>query len=247
MKNKISDSLEKYKYKNTLQSGLKISSEILEGLKKNIERYNEQLKNISDSLKNSFEVFKSRNPIFIQEDWYLSEEIWLNMSIPDLYDIRPEVLEKYLIKEFDKNINSIKNRIIKDNVERSIIIDEVFESYKRKYFHSVVILSYSLIDGISNKKFGTNFWGYDNSLNELKSLKISNLIEPSSLFSIIEKRLKNRGEISMRDSQIPEKNKNFSNNRHSVVHGESYLYGTKTNAVKSILMIDFISSLKIRN
>ena len=36
---------------------------------------------------------------------------------------------------------------------------------------------------------------------------------------------------------------NKSNNRHHVLHGNSYEYGTKINAVKSILLVEYISNL----
>jgi hypothetical protein len=72
------------------------------------------------------------------------------------------------------------------------------------------------------------------------------LVTQDSLFNLIQKRLKNRGQMNLQDLDIPKENIPYSNNRHFVVHGESYLYGNKINALKSILMIDFVSSLKTK-
>lgn len=226
---------------------LGIDPKVFENIKLSFQKYEEQLKNAFKSFQDTLDVIKTRNPIFVEEDWYLSEEVWLKFSLPEIYSITPSQLEQLLFKEFEKEKINIRDRIITNHKERSDIIIELFESYKRKHYYSVVLLSYSLIDGISKKKFGINFWGYNKDLKESKSSLISNLVEPDSLFNIIQKRLKNRGEISIQDIHIPEDKIPFSNNRHFVMHGESYLYGNKTNALKSIFMIDFITSLKLKN
>lgn len=223
---------------------LGIDPKVFENVKLSFQKYEEQLKNAFKSFQDTLDVIKTRNPIFIDEDWYLSEEVWLKFSLPEIYSITPSQLEQLLINEFEKEKINIRDRIITNHKERSDIIIELFESYKRKHYYSVVLLSYSLIDGISKKKFGINFWGFNEELNTPNSSELISLVEPDSLFNIIEKRLKNRGEIAKQNKHIPKSEKSFSNNRHCVIHGESYLFGNKTNAVKSILMIDFISSLK---
>jgi hypothetical protein len=232
---------------NVSLSDLGIDPKIFDNLKLNFQKYEEQLKNAYKSFQETLDVIKTRNPIFIDEDWYLSEEVWLKFSLPEIYSITSSQLEQLLIKEFEKEKINIRDRIITNHKERSDIIIELFESYKRKHFYSVVLISYSLIDGLSKKKFGINFWGYNNNLKETKSSLISNLVEPDSLFNIIQRRLKNRGEISIQDIHIPDDKIPFSNNRNCVIHGDSYLFGNKVNAIKSILMIDFISSLRSKN
>ena len=223
---------------------LGIDPKIFENLSNSIRLYEDQLKKASESFRKSFEIIKSRNPIFVEEDWYLSEDVWLKFSLREIYSITPLQLEQLLIKEFEKQKITIRDRLISNHFERSSIIKELFESYNKNHYYSVVLLAYSLVDGISKKRFGVNFWGYNKDLKESKSSLIYNLIEPDSLFDLIQKRLKKRGEISIQDIHIPENKIPFSNNRHFVMHGESYLYGNKTNALKSIFMIDFISSLK---
>lgn len=228
-------------------SDLGIDPKIFENLRKNIQQYESHLKKAAESFQKTLEIVKSRNPIFVEEDWYLSEDVWLKFSLPEIYSITPSQLEKLLIKEFEKEKNNIRDRIILNHKERNSILVELFDSYNRKHYYSVVLLSYSLIDGLSKKKFGINFWGYNNDLKETKSSLISDLIVQDSLFNIIQKRLKNRGEISIRDIHIPDDKIQFSNNRNCVIHGDSYLYGNKVNAIKSILMVDFISSLRSKN
>lgn len=240
-KNKIVGDIKKIKI-NLPELG--IDQQLIEKMKLSFQKYEEQLKNAFKSFQYTLDLIKTRNPIFVDEDWYLSEEVWLKFSLPEIYTISPSQLEKLLIKKFEKDKNSIRDRIISNHIERSSIIMELFKSYNSKNYYSVVLISYSIIDGISKKKFGINFWGFNNELNSPNSRELLSLVEPDSLFNIIEKRLKNRGEISKQNKHIPKIEKPYSNNRHCVIHGESYLYGNKTNAVKSILMIDFITSLK---
>jgi hypothetical protein len=225
---------------------LGIDKSLFESISKSFKVYEEQLKKVAESLQKTLEIIKLRNPVFIEEDWYLSEEVWLKFSLSEIYSITPNQLEKLLEKEFNIDSGTIKERIISKHPERNSIVEEIFKSYKRKHFYSVVILSYSFIDGISKKKFGINFWGYDKKLKETKSETISSLVTQDSLFNLIQKRLKNRGQMNLQDLDIPKENIPYSNNRHFVVHGESYLYGNKINALKSILMIDFVSSLKTK-
>lgn len=244
------------KYKNKSLSELRqlkvslpdlgIDKSIFESISNSLKIYEEQLKKVAESFQNTFEIIKSRNPIFIDEDWYLSEEVWLCFNLSEIYSIDPIKLEKLLEIKFKKEVKSISDRIISNHPERSLVIQEIFESFKKKHFHSVVILSYSLIDGISKKKFKINFWGYDKKSMESHSEKISAMIEPDSLFNLINQRLKNRGQINVQDVEIPIEHIPYSNNRHFVMHGESYLYGNKINALKSIFMIDFVSSLKVK-
>jgi hypothetical protein len=223
---------------------VRIDAKVIENLKLSFQKYEEQLKNAFKSFQDTLDLIRTRNPIFVEEDWYLSEEFWLKFSFSEIYNITPSQLEQLLFKEFEKEKNNIRDKIISKHKERSSIFEELFESYNRKHYYSVVLLSYSLIDGISKKNFGINFWGFNKDLKMSYSSEIISLVEPDSLFNFIENRLKNRGEIAKQNKDIPGNEKSFSNNRHCVIHGDSYLFGNKTNAVKSILMIDFISSLK---
>jgi hypothetical protein len=215
----------------------------LDGLKNVFEQFNQLTKNISNSFKLISEQLEKRNPIFIEEDWYLSDYYWRKFKLFEMYTITPRELETTLFKLFEKDKSTIKSRLTNKHKERSQILNELFLSYKMKNYHSVVLISYSLTDGISKEKFGLNFWGYDNKRNLTQSSKISELVESDSVLNIVQKRLNVRGELSLKSEDIPKQNRISSYNRHCVIHGESYLFGNKINAVKSIFLLDFISSL----
>ena len=150
-KNKDIEELRNLKYS---LPELNIDPKIFENLKNNLKIYEENLKKAVNSFQKTLDVIKNRNPIFVNEDWYLSEDIWMKFTIPELYSISPLKLENLLFKEFEKEKINIKNRIIQNHNERLEIIEEVFESYEKKHYYSVVILSYSIIDGFSRKNYG---------------------------------------------------------------------------------------------
>ena len=112
-------------------------------------------------------------------------------------------------------------------------------------FSAVINLCYSLADGIIYTYFNQAFWGFD---NKKKKSRFESLRDEHNILGIlksIDKRLGYRGEINrdtiqdIREGDIDI----MSNNRHLVLHGHSYLYGTKKNAVKAILLLDFINEL----
>jgi hypothetical protein len=217
---------------------------VFDGLKKTFEKTNELTRVFSESFKKTSELLNKRNPVFIEEDWYISEYFWREFNLFDMFRISPKELESQLISLFDKEFNVIKDNLLRNHPERRLIIEELFLSYKNQHFHSVVLLSYSLTDGISKEKFKLKFWGYNNDKDLTNSVIISESIESESVLNLVQRSLNNRGELTLMGKDIPKEKKKSSYNRHSVVHGESYLYGTKTNAIKSIFLLDFISSLQ---
>lgn len=223
---------------------LGVDLSVFNQIKNTFEKMNELTRVFSESFKKTSELLNKRNPVFIEEDWYISEYFWREFNLFDMYRISPKELESQLISLFDKEIKVIKDNLLRNHSERRSIIEELFKSYKNKHFHSVVLLSYSIADGISMKKFELNFWGYDRNVKSTKTSIISEQIESESVLNLIRKSLKNRGELTLKDKDIPKDKKVYTYNRNCVVHGESYLYGTKTNAIKSIFLLDFISSLQ---
>jgi hypothetical protein len=223
---------------------LGVDLSVFNQIKNTFEKINELTRVFSESFKKTSELLNKRNPVFIEEDWYISEYFWREFNLFDMYRISPKELESQLISLFDKKIKVIKDNLLKNHEERKLLIEELFKSYKNKHFHSVILISYSITDGISKEKFGLNFWGFDKKVNSTKSSMISGQIESESVLNLIHKSLNNRGELTLKDEDIPKEKKVYTNNRNCVVHGESYLYGTKTNAIKSIFLLDFISSLQ---
>jgi hypothetical protein len=222
---------------------LGLNSNSIDKLSLSITRMQEELQRATEPFRLIREALVKRNPKFIEEDWYLSEPVFRKLKIFDMYTTDTEKLEAELVHIFHKDIITIKDRLIGKNQHRTDIINELFSAFNCRHYHSVVILAYSITDGISKEKFGLKFWGYDKNEKKTMSTKISEQIESESVFDIIKKQLYSRGELTQVETIIEVENRKLSYNRHCVVHGDSFLYGTEKNAIKSILLLDFISSL----
>ena len=231
------------KVSSTIQN-VRIPDTTITGIQKSFQQINDVSKTMANVFEQISKLLAQQNPVFIEEDWYLSEFYYRKLMIIEMYVIDPVELEKLLLNLFDENYDLIKNTLIQKHENRYQIINELFTAFENKLFHSVVILSYSITDGISKEKFGLNFWGYDKNNDLTHSSRISELIDSESVLNLVRKRLNVRGESNLQDKHIEEKEKFCSNNRHCVIHGDSYLYGTKVNAVKSIFLLDSISSLQ---
>ena len=231
----------------SLNTEIGIGKDYLESIKKSTQALNDAMSKFNDALKKSLDKIKNGNPAFIESDWYLSNEYWYDFNMSELYTKDSIELEKKIIRLFEDNINIIEKRLIEDNSERIEIIKELFALYKNKHYFSLINLAYSLVEGISIKKFNTKFWGWDGNkkTGKLRTEKIKLMIEDDAIFNFIEKRFEHRGIINASSEEIINESIYNTNNRHCIAHGESYLYGNKPNAVKSILLVEFISSLKI--
>lgn len=231
----------------SLNTDIGLGKDFLVSIKKSAQALNEAMSKFNDALNKSLEKIKNDNPAFIQNDWYLSNEYWFDFNLSELYTNNSIDLENKILKLFEDNKKAIEKRLIEENDERVEIIKELFTLYKNKHYFSLINLAYSLVEGISIKKFNTKFWGWEkkNQNNKLRTEKIKLIVEDDTVFNFIEKRLEYRGIMNASFDAISKEDLSKTNNRHCVAHGESYLYGNKTNAVKSILLVEFISSLKI--
>jgi hypothetical protein len=77
---------------------LENNKSIFENTRYVFENFEKSIKEPLKKFRDSIDAFKNRNPIFINEDWYLSEDVWLKFSLPEIYSINPIELEKLLIK-----------------------------------------------------------------------------------------------------------------------------------------------------
>ena len=155
--------------------------------------------------------------------------------------------ENYIISSFDKRVNEIIENLVISFPERAHLFNEIKQLYRNEYYHSLITLCYSQVDGISNNVFGIGFFDTENKEKQF-SLKLpSNLIfDEDSLIAIISKQLnlpKNEITKYTKDGSFTKGNKLSSFNRHFVMHGHSYNYGNKKNAIRAILLLDFIEWL----
>ena len=75
------------------------------------------------------------------------------------------------------------------------------------------------------------------------SKKVKELVQLPDFYDILSKQLDYRRKINGKFDSIPPMEVTSTNNRHYVMHGDSYRYGTKKNAIKAILLLEFVSTI----
>ncbi|HSB92801.1 MAG TPA: hypothetical protein VLC28_06765 [Flavitalea sp.] len=128
---------------------------------------------------------------------------------------------------------------------KAIDLREIFFCYKNKQYSAVIALAYSTAEGIVLEVFDQGFWGGYKESTKKTNFDTLQERQLSGVLNLFKKRFNNRGEINRhinKNSEAPQD----SNNRHLVLHGQSFKYGTKMNAIKAILLLDFICELVYR-
>ncbi len=185
-------------------------------------------------------------PSFIKQDWFLSYWFLEAEQLEHLYSQENDKsLNNLIISHFPPYLNRCKKSLLKFFPERRKIINEIFFCFNEKQYSAVINLVYSTVEGIIYNHFNQALWGYDNKNKKSRFESLRDKYNIKGISNSIHKRLSDRGEIN-RDVKQDILNRNVdikSNNRHLVLHGQSYLYGTKGNAIKAILLFDFVNEL----
>jgi len=180
--------------------------------------------------------------------WYISPYVIDEYAMTDLYRLtRPEN-----IIEFEETIINNSDRLIDDTIKkcstlfpnRSTIFIEIHNSYKNKFYHSVISLSYTQADGICNEKWGCPFFQKDKVNNyEFRVYPKLNTDDRSFSLSFADqlKVVENEMTLNSNDNIFNEETKKRSTfNRHRVLHGQSVEFGIQKNALRAILLLDFL-------
>jgi hypothetical protein len=182
----------------------------------------------------------------VTHDWYISFNLLRNSTLDEIFRLlhfkEKESLQNFVIKNFPLEKDTIFKFIHKTIPHRTSLISEIEGLFKNNFYSAVVALCYTQVDGICNENIGYGFFDTDQNHN----LKISKLEPNESLASKIAFQLKeSRNEIN-RYVKPEINNKTFklnSFNRHLVIHGHSIHFGTELNAIRAILLLDFVCSL----
>ncbi len=163
-------------------------------------------------------------------------EHWGNSEIKGSFI---NVLTNYLYKRQGQ----IKEGILTVSPERSRLITEIFNLFSEKRYIPMIPLALSQIDGICMDQLSIGFFASKFDENKKKSeqkikLKLYDCSVSQLLFNQVD--YDNKNELIL----IKGKNQELSElNRHDIIHGSSLDYGSKLNAIKTILLLDFICNM----
>ncbi|WP_299150111.1 hypothetical protein [uncultured Dokdonia sp.] len=222
---------------------LRISANMIEinnNIKKGIESLNFVLTQIAEkNLKNIKNV--------ATVGWYISPNLVSKYSFSDLSSFSKiynlEKFESEITKDADTHITKIIEKCINDFPKRKLIFIEILKLYKNNCFYSLINICYSQADGICNETWGFGFFDKENKSYLLKTYKeFSKINMGLSSFFVEQLGIKNNeitmwsGDALFEDNKIVES----SFNRHHIMHGHSFKYGTKKNAIRAIYLLDFL-------
>jgi hypothetical protein len=200
----------------------------------------QQLKQINISLS---ENILHCIDILLKEGWYIDED----MPIQDLRKIARtfekgdiKLAEKTLLEYLKNNIKKIREDITSTFKDRKIPIEQALDAHCNGLYCLSIPVFLAQVDGISKEITGYGFFDkkngepktkqiYDNCLDSqvIKKAYLSPLAKVTS-YNISEK----------------ERCDNFLGlNRHMVLHGESFDYGTEVNSYKSLSLLLYLTKI----
>ncbi|MFH1118536.1 MAG: hypothetical protein V1775_01850 [Bacteroidota bacterium] len=170
--------------------------------------------------------------------WYISSEmlekdvfqIFLSIKNGDI-----EAIEKMLLQYYNETLDQKMNDLLNKYPEKENIISETFKAHNNEMYFASTILFLSLTDGIckgrlfKSKKFIQEYLKTTNSPNIAEAV----LGKQSAIDS---------------DTRNSDQTNYFSDlNRHGIMHGLHWEYGTKKNSLKALSLLCFTSDFVNRN
>lgn len=186
-----------------------------------------------------------------ESGWYLSGEmgfssLWTLESL--LRDGKVAEVDRMLSKYFESQTSTIETQICELFPHRANIIHAAFKAHLRGEFELSVPVFLTQVDGVCSDTTGKAFFMRRDKRPEVAS-HVDGLPTPyeaawlSPLASVLpinaskderKSRMKAQGTSSW-----------FELNRHMVLHGESVDYGTLTNSLKTISLLDYVASVLV--
>jgi len=186
--------------------------------------------------------------------WYISPKIIAEDKLGKLSELlTPKKLSQFenlIFKKGDKLVPIILNECSVSFPHRASIYKELGKLYKTKNYHALIALAYAQADGMCNEKWKVAFFDREKieKVHQLKLIKKLSTTE-NSVSSMISNQLDIcYNEITMwsESSELKDKQRRQSSfNRHLVIHGHSFNFGTKMNALRSFYLLDFINYLSL--
>jgi hypothetical protein len=242
-----------------LQSQMQ-TSEMLKGLSVSIDNiaqsllpnFRLEIENfISPALKDFFENFRllpEQTQVALltlgNHGWFFD----LEMPLPFLWELENALnegdineAEAALADYFRKNLETIENRFVTKFPHRAKIINSAFNAHKRGEYELSIPIFLAQTDGIcyevinqhlfmrvrGEKKPSTAIYVDSFASDTFRHALLSPLSQPLPISASKNERSETFNEL----------------NRHQVMHGESWDYGTEVNGLKSISLLNYVAQV----
>lgn len=237
-----------------------INIEVPESLKNAISKLGEAVMGVSKinstnsaQIKEAWEIIKKEAPEGTVElskyGWYLGYDSLPKTPVElsrKLKKGKTDEVDKFLCEFYEEELDNIENRIIDWNPNRGTIIKEAFENHRNKRYFSSIALLLTQIDGLCHDEYGEKFFASEKKIiqdEELRRPKIRKSIlkekgDSLNVFLVILDRVRGINVHTDKLSEFP-----VRLNRHEILHGMDYEYGTQLNSFKIISLLNFINDI----
>ncbi len=172
--------------------------------------------------------------------WFLDLEM-IPSEVFELKDVfiagDDKEAESTLVEHFKGRLSEIEKSIINKFPHRKKILMAAFRAHKRMEYELSIPVLLTQADGICFDVIKTDLFGKHNNkpktANHVKQY-VSSALDEALLQSLMQK-LPISASKKERDDDFNELN------RHAVLHGESFDYGTEVNSFKAISLINYVS------
>ncbi len=212
----------------------------------------EILKDFSEKLTKSMEILKEETPIGILElsnyGWYLGYDSTPKAPVELGRKLRKgnsKEVDKLLIEYYEEELDLVEKRVISRNPKRKSLLREAFDNHRNKRYYSSIVLLLTQIDGLCYDE--TKRLYFKNN----RSLQRSNIYKPE-----VEEEITKKQKFIIEGFEIPLNrstgiNEHIDNiykfpirlNRHEILHGIDYTFGTKINSLKIISFLNYINDI----
>jgi hypothetical protein len=191
-----------------------------------------------------------------KEGYYLDQSIlchfetgWLNDILINWNSGNESLLIKELKLILSQNHNQLKKDCLDSLQDRGIIVEKIFDLYTQENYIALCPLVLAQVDGImkiiTKGEYGFYNANHENKRenpNRIKYLESDFFLDFFSQYEFLN--VENRNEFQLFEKNITDMTK-F--NRHSILHGESFEYGTEINGIKALLLFIFVSAINQAN
>ena len=195
------------------------------------------------------------------EGWYFSLQFIDSLAVSNLQEYLqkdPAAFETDVLNIFDKQLDTIEKKLTAAFPKRVHLLSSIFKHHRQGEYNASIVLALTQADGLSKEIFSVKdengnpvavgFFDLTRTQSDIRTQKLALAFElpENSIFSALYNQL---AKDDRNDSLVLEGNTTRLSdlNRLAIVHGESVDFGTLTNSVKAILLLDFIEDLHLMN
>ena len=177
--------------------------------------------------------------------WYISPDAIRKYGIKQMKRWGADIkyFERTILKDFNLLQSDIFLKCISEFPHRKIFFKEILKNFKSRNYNSAILLAYSQLDGMCTDAWGFSFFGKEEVVKKDFQLKAHLHINEMDLgiISLFADQLGFKyNEITLYAKNFDQQKSETTFNRHHVMHGHSLYYGTRLNAIRAILALDFV-------